>query len=83
MDGWRLAGAVSLISLLSLLIHPHHADSSPPSRTPPACQVIHIPYLHKDHLHHRHKETDMQGERREKHERGDTRWERESKRDIE
>lgn len=66
MDGWRLAGAVSLISLLSLLIHPRHADSSLPSRTPPACQVIHIPYLHSHHhlhLHHhsRQKETDTQG----------------------
>lgn len=60
MDGWRLAGAVSLISLLSLLIHPRHADSSLPSRTLPACQVIHIPYLHS-HQHHWHKETDMQG----------------------
>ena len=64
MDGWRLAGAVSLISLLSLLIHPGRADSSLPSRTLHACQVIHIPYLHsRQHLrhHHRHKETDMQG----------------------
>lgn len=55
MDRWRLAGAVSLISLLSLLIHPDCADSSLPSRTAPACQVIHIPHLHSHYQHHHHQ----------------------------
>lgn len=59
-DGWRLAGAVSLISLLSLLIHPGHADRQSPKQNSLQAGVIHFPYLH-GHRQHRQKQAGMRG----------------------
>lgn len=59
-DGWRLAGAVSLISLLSLLIHPGYADRQSPKQNSLQAGVIHFPYLH-GHRQHRQKQAGMRG----------------------
>lgn len=64
VDKCRLSRAVRSIILLFLFIHPCHVDSSPPSRTASACQVIHIPYLHS---YHRQQETETQRTGRRAH----------------
>lgn len=55
-----MAGGVSLISLLSLLIHPGCADRQAPKQNSLQAAVIHIPYLHGPRLH-RQKQAGAQG----------------------